>query len=133
MGASGTLIRRRSIGGGIPLRWCGFVALVVIFVCGNGFAQQGSTSHSNAALRSKTSPLLREAEELLRQGSIAQAKSKIQEELQQNPSSVEGYILLGIAYADEEDFANALQSFQQALKIKPNSTRTRNSLGNLYV
>ena len=70
---------------------------------------------------------------MLRQGSIEQAKEKIHEELRQNPSSVEGYNLLGIVDTNEKDYANALQAFQQALKLAPNSTGTRNNLGNLYV
>jgi tetratricopeptide (TPR) repeat protein len=112
---------------------CRMLALLVTFVCHSGFAQQSTPHHSNAAQPAKFSPLLQQAEELLRQGSIAEAKAKIAAELQQNPSSVEGYTLLGIAFTDEKDYANALQSFQQALKFDPNSTRARNNLGNLYV
>ncbi|MHB8502261.1 MAG: tetratricopeptide repeat protein [Candidatus Acidiferrales bacterium] len=70
---------------------------------------------------------------MLRQGSNDEAKKKIQEELEQNPSSVQGYNLLGIVDTNEKDYANALLAFQQALKLAPNSTGTRNNLGNLYV
>jgi len=72
-------------------------------------------------------------EELLRQGLIEQAKEKIQDELQRNPSSVEGYNLLGIIYSGQKDYAKALEAFQYALKLEPSSTRTRNNLGNVYV
>src|SRR5271155_1211445 len=109
------------------------LALLVVFVSATGFAQQTTPNHGNGAQPVKISALLQEAEELLRQGSIAEAKSKIQAELQHNPSSVEGYNLLGIAFSDEKDYANALQAFQHALNLAPNSTRTRNNLGNLYV
>ncbi len=78
-----------------------------------------------------TSPFL-EAETLLQQGSVDEAKKKIQEQLALNPS-VEGYNLLGIVYSSEKDYAKALEAFQHALKIDPNSTKTCNNLGNLYV
>ncbi len=47
--------------------------------------------------------------------------------------SVEGYNLLGIVYSSQKDYDNALEAFQHALKIDPNSTKTANNLGNLYV
>jgi tetratricopeptide (TPR) repeat protein len=111
---------------------CRILPLLIILFSTNGFAQEATPKHGSAQQPAKTSPLLQEAEELLRQGSIAEAKIKIQAELRQNPSSVEGYNLLGIAFSDEKDYANALQSFQQALKLDANSTRTHNSIGNLY-
>lgn len=112
---------------------CRFLVLLVIFISAKGFARQTTPNHGNAQRPSKISPLLQEAEELLRQGSIAEAKIKIQAELQQSPSSVEGYNLLGIAFSDEKDYTNALRCFQHALKLNPNSSRTHNNLGNLYV
>jgi tetratricopeptide (TPR) repeat protein len=98
-----------------------------------GFSQQTAPYRGTARQTSKISPLLEEAEELLRRGSIDEAKNKIQEELRRNPSSIEGYDLLGIVYTDEKDYQNALEAFQQALKLDPNSTRALNNLANLYV
>ena len=69
----------------------------------------------------------------MRQGSVEEAKQRIEEQLKLNPSSVEGYNLLGIAYSSEKDYDNALKALQQALTLDPNSTRTHNNLGNLYV
>jgi tetratricopeptide (TPR) repeat protein len=106
---------------------------MVLLFTAHGFAQQTVPSGVNVRQTSKISPLLQEAEDLLRQGSIDEAKNKIREELQRNPSSVEGYNLLGIVYTDEKDYENALQALQLALKLDPNSTRTLNNLGNLYV
>ena len=65
-----------------------------------------------------------QAETLLQQGSVDEAKQKIQEQLALNSSSVEGYNLLGIVYTGEKDYDNAQEAFQQALKIAPNSTKT---------
>src|SRR5262249_17303095 len=67
------------------------------------------------------------------QGQMEAAKQKLEVELQGDPSSVEGYNLLGIIYSDEKDYANALRAFQYALKLDPGSKRTRNNLGNAYV
>ena len=112
---------------------CRILALLVVFVSTDGFAQQSAPSRTNSRKLQNVSPLLLEAEELLRQGSIDDAKRKVQEELEQHPSSIDGYVLLGIIYSDEKDDASALQSFQQALKLDPNSTKALNNLGNLYV
>jgi len=79
------------------------------------------------------SPLLTEAEALLREGRITDAKNKIQEELQRNPANAEAYDLLGVACVNEKDFPRALEAFQHALQLAPNSTRTRNSIANVYV
>jgi Tfp pilus assembly protein PilF len=114
-------------------RLCRILALLAILIPAKGFAQRAAPKSGEARKPPKLSPILQEAEELLRQGSIDEAKKKIEEELQQNPSSVDGYTLLGIVYTDEKDYANALQSFQDALKLNPNSTRALNNLGNLYV
>ncbi len=78
-------------------------------------------------------PGLVEAEELLRRGLAEQAKEKVQAELQRNPSSVEGYNLLGIICGEQNDYAGALDAYQRALKLDAGSTRTLNNLGNLYV
>jgi len=74
-----------------------------------------------------------EAEELLRQGSTAEAKQTLQKQLTLHPSSVEGYNLLGIICAGEKEDAEALDAFQHALRLDANSPRTHNNLGNLYV
>jgi len=76
---------------------------------------------------------LQEAEEELRAGQLDQAKAKVQEELAENPSSVEAYNLLGIIYGSEKDYPHALEAFREALKLAPGSVSTRNNLGNLYV
>jgi tetratricopeptide (TPR) repeat protein len=111
------------------------VILTAIFVIAQGYAaQQSPPSRSRARSSAATAPSpFLEAETLLRQGSINEAKKKIQEQLALNPSSVEGYNLLGIVYSTEKDYANALETFQQALTLDPNSTKTRNNLGNAYV
>ena len=92
---------------------------------------QAGSSQSDAA--SQTQSPFGEAEQLLSQGAVEQAKEKIRQQLALHPKSVEGYNLLGIAFSAEKDYSNALESFQQALKIDPNSTKTHNNLGNLYI
>lgn len=100
------------------------ILLSMAFACPISAAQHADSSQTTASLA--------EAETLLRQGSIAEAKRKIQEQLALHPDSVAGYNLLGIAYGSEKDYAGALQAFQHALKLDPRSTKTHNNLGNLY-
>ena len=119
---------------GQRLRGIAFLTLTVILVFVRGYAAQQPTNSRSHARPAATAPSpFLEAETLLRQGSIDEAKKKIQEQLALNPSSVEGYNLLGIVYSTEKDYTNALKAFQQALKLDPNSTKTRNNLGNAYV
>jgi tetratricopeptide (TPR) repeat protein len=74
-----------------------------------------------------------DAEALLRQGKLEDAKNRIQEELQQNPSRSEGYALLGLVYTAEKNHTEALSAFQQGLRLNPKSTAIRIDMGNLYV
>src|ERR1700730_9275227 len=110
--------------------------LVVTFVfifAGQSAAQQSSPAPSNPRPASKVPSPFLEAETLLRQGSVEEAKQKIEEQLKLNPSSVEGYNLLGIVYSSEKDYDSASQAFQHALMLDSDSTRTHNNLGNVYV
>ena len=110
------------------------LAFAVVFVLAAGSkAQQAHPVQNTARPASKAASPFLEAETLLRQGSIAEAKVKIEEQLKLNPSSVEGYNLLGIACGSEKDYDHALEAFQHALKLDPNSARTHNNLGNVYV
>jgi tetratricopeptide (TPR) repeat protein len=130
---SGTSLQHSSKSVGSWPRPCRILLLMVLLLSAEGFPQQTVSHRGNARQPKKLPPVLEEAEELLRRGSVDEAKNKIQEELERNPSSVESYDLLGIVYTDEKDYPNALEAFQHALKLDPNSTRARNNLGNLYV
>src|SRR3954470_18959313 len=101
MRAPAEVDREMAIGASFPqffqptMRGIIATALTVIFVI--GLAAQSTARGRNKTPQTSTppSPFL-EAEQLLRHGSIAEAKTKIQEQLQADPSSVEGYNLLGI-------------------------------------
>src|SRR5271166_86312 len=97
----------------------------------SGVAQHTGAG-TNSSRQSVTQSPFVEAEDLLRQGSIAEAKQKIQEQLALHTDSVAGYNLLGIVDSSEKDYAGALEAFQHALKLSPKSTKTHNNLGNLY-
>jgi tetratricopeptide (TPR) repeat protein len=105
-----------------------FAFSVASIVMGSA-AQKSATSLDTQ----KTATPFAEAETLLRQGSIEEAKEKIQQQLALHPASVAGYNLLGIAYSSEKDYSNALEAFQHALKLSPSSTKTLNNLGDLYM
>jgi tetratricopeptide (TPR) repeat protein len=118
---------------------CGLLGILAAVLLAFSSALAQTTSQvpgirsSQAHTSAQASSPFKEAEELLSQGSIEQAKEKIQEQLALHPKSVEGYTLLGIAFSAEKDYPKALEAFQQALKIDPNSTKTHNNLGNLYI
>src|SRR5256884_710755 len=108
------------------------VAALLMLVAAAASAQQPVPRKSAVSQSSKLQPQFQEVENLVRQGSLDQAKQKIQDALQQNPSSVEANNLLGIICTEQKDFPGALDAFQHALKLGPSSTRTRNNLGNVY-
>src|SRR5260370_21554249 len=114
---------------------CVLVAFSLILLCVTAQAAQQPTAKRNVQKQSARSSSLRvtEAKELLRENRVPEAKSKIQEELQQNPANAEAYDLLGVISVDEKDYPGALEAFERALQIDPSSTRTRNSIGNVYV
>jgi len=75
----------------------------------------------------------REAEVLVQQGRLHEAKTATEQELQLHPSSVEGYNLLGIIETDQQDYSSAIEAFRRALQLSPNSIKTHNNLANAYV
>lgn len=111
--------------------------LVVLLVVSGLFrvsnAQQRPPSHANKQQPASLPVNLQAAESLIQQGRFDEAKAKIEEELHRNPSSVEGYNLLGLLYSEQRDYTSAVDAFQHALKIAPSSTKTHNNLGNIYV
>jgi tetratricopeptide (TPR) repeat protein len=110
------------------------VVLSAIFFASRGAAgQQAAPSKQSAHPASKASSPFADAEALLRQGKLEDAKNRLQEELQQNPTRPEGFALLGLVYAAEKNYTEALTAFQQGLKLNPKSTGIRNDMGNLYV
>jgi tetratricopeptide (TPR) repeat protein len=106
------------------------LGLVLFIVAGCALAQQHPAV--STALQPESEELV-EAQMLLQQGKISEAKQKIQEELALHPTSVAAYNLLGIIYSSQKDYDSALPAFQHALRLNPKSVKTHNNLGNLYV
>jgi tetratricopeptide (TPR) repeat protein len=96
-------------------------------------ARGSSPQSSDASKKPKSDPRFAEIETLLQQGATADAKKRIQEQLDRDPTSVEAYNLLGIISTSEKDYSSALDAFQHALRLDPKSARTHNNLGNSYV
>jgi tetratricopeptide (TPR) repeat protein len=95
-------------------------------------SQAHAAQHQSSQQSSMASANYQPIEALVQQGRLEEAKAKIQDELRRNPS-VDGYNLLGIIESDEQDYADALEAFQHALRLAPNSAETHNNLGNVYV
>jgi len=89
-------------------------------------------AHAIQPQSSRTTARFPQVEDKMQQGHLDEAKAAMLKELQQNPSSVDGYNLLGIIESDQRDYTNAIDAFQKALQLAPNSTKTHNNLGNVY-
>jgi tetratricopeptide (TPR) repeat protein len=81
----------------------------------------------------KASADFQRVEALIAQRRFNEAKTATLEQLKQHPSSVEGYNLLGIIETNQQNYADALASFEKALQLNPRSVKTLNNIGNLYV
>jgi len=118
----------------LPARLGSLLALtLILFAQAAKARQQSFPSRQNPHQSSKITPPFAEAQKLLRQGHVEEAKNKILEELQGNPSNTEGYILLGLVYTQTKNYDEALDAFQRALKLNRKSVKVHNNLGNLYV
>jgi len=114
---------------------------ILLLMGAQGFAattqRQSSSSSKNQhqvrpAAPASISPL-QQAEGLVQQGRLDEAKNLVDQQLALNPSSVDAYNLLGIIYTGKKDYVSALEAFQHALTLAPNSATAHNNLGNLYV
>jgi len=113
---------------------CGIIAFILLCVFLQYIAaQKAVTQGKKPQPQSEIASPFAEAQILLGQGLLKQAKDKTLEQLRVYPTSVEGYNLLGIIYAEEKDYTNAQAAFQKAVAIDPSSTKTHNNLGNTYV
>jgi Cytochrome c biogenesis factor len=83
--------------------------------------------------KGEASPAFAEAQELLGQNRLDEAKQKIQQQLNADPSSVEGYNLLGIILSNQKKFPDALEAFQQALRLNPKSVKTHGNLASFFL
>jgi tetratricopeptide (TPR) repeat protein len=72
-----------------------------------------------------------EAENLLEQHRLAEARTETLEQLKEHPT-VDGFNLLGIIESSQQDYPAAIDSFERALRLNPRSTKTLNNVGNAY-
>jgi len=95
-------------------------ASVILLLCTITFAQKEPPS----------SPF-HEAESLLQQHRLAEARTETLEQLKNHPT-VDGYNLLGIIESNQQDYNAAVEAFHHALHLSPGSAKTLNNLGNAY-
>ncbi len=73
-----------------------------------------------------------EAQSLLQQHRLHEARTAVLDALKLHPASVEGYNLLGMIDSELQDPQDALAAFGKALQLAPGSVKTRVNLGNFY-
>lgn len=96
------------------------------------FPQTTAERAASQKLSAAAQERFREAQQLLRQGYAGNALAAVREGLKLAPESVEGWNLLGLAYAQQKDYTQAVAALDHALKLDPRSTKTLNNLGNCY-
>ena len=112
---------------GICMAWFGTASTLsrlVLFVALPVFAAQQPAT--------KSSPEFQQVESLIEQGRLDEAKLQMLDQVRRHPSSSEALILLGIVESSEQDYSNAVEAFQKALLIAPDSTKAHNDLGKVY-
>ena len=109
-----------------------FVPLALLFLTGAVSAQTTSSEKNATPVAPKKPSPFADAKKLLAEGRLEEAQRRLEEELNEHPSSAEGYALLGIVYSEQKNTTAALAAFEEALKLDPKSTRARNDMGNLY-
>lgn len=102
------------------LVYCGGSTLIFLVLTATAFGQ-----------RTQASSPFREAESLLAQHRLAEARTETLEQLKIHPT-VDGYNLLGIIESNQQDFSSAIEAFQHALRITSGSPKTLVNLGNAY-
>ena len=75
-----------------------------------------------ALLASSSFPLLAQTP-----ANAPRSPSDIEKQIQHQPFSAKLYVTLGLAYWDRNDYAHALEAFQQAVKLDPASPEAHNS------
>lgn len=108
------------------------LAALALFVAVGWSSAQTAPARSHGRAAAQVPAFVLEAEDLLRQGSRAEAKKKLEDGLAARPN-VDGYNLLGIVASGDKDGAHAREAFERALKLNANSARTHNNLGNLDI
>jgi tetratricopeptide (TPR) repeat protein len=76
---------------------------------------------------------LQQARGLLEHGEAAEARHTLEVFLQRHPRSAEGWTLLGVARAQQNEPAKAEECFHKALAIQPHLTSAETDLGHLLL
>jgi tetratricopeptide (TPR) repeat protein len=103
-------------------------AMAASLLCASLFTSTGAAQQKAPAPHSTD---FTEAQGLLQQGRLHEARTAVEDELRKHPNSVEGYDLLGIINGDLKDYPAALDAFKRALEISPTSIKTNNNLASL--
>ena len=109
------------------------LALFAVSTFGRTQTQSPINGHGITPYRASAPSLLQQAERLVQMGNLDEAQKLVEEQMISDPSSVEAYNLEGIICTAKKDYVRAIDAFERALELAPNSTKSHNDLGNLYV
>jgi len=106
------------------------ICALVLLATPLGYAQAGT----GAAPASSQSSVGRfdQARTELRRGDLKQARADVIEGLKAEPHSVPGLNLLGLIETEDKNYAAAVKTLQEALRLDPKSTETHNNLADCY-
>ncbi|MHB0999371.1 MAG: tetratricopeptide repeat protein [Armatimonadota bacterium] len=70
--------------------------------------------------------------QLLKKGSLAESIEYLQQALDEDPSDVELYMYLGLAYAKQDEFYKTIDILENAVDLAPTSAQIHYNLGVAY-
>jgi len=104
--------------------WPGLAAAVFLLIVGTRLAIWKQSDSATVHLW--------RGEEALDAGDPARAVAELERAIAQDPRSVEGYFYLGMAYGQLEQYALAVQAYEQAGHLSPGSAEVSWNLALMY-
>ncbi len=95
------------------------------FGCVGGFQTQGEGLNPETALAT--------GEKLFKEGELEEAKAVLSSVLEENPDHPKLLNARGYVYAEQQNWAMAIEDFQQAIKVNPQNPQYLENLGVTYL
>lgn len=106
-----------------------FICVLMLLANASAYAPAGS---GPAPASSQASSKFDRARAELRRGDLTHARADAVEGLKAEPRSVSGLNLLGIIETEQKHYADAIKTFNEALRIEPKAAETHHNLADCY-